>query len=214
MTIGARDPERLGAVVHGLQASGATEVVAVAGDLGSSFVVDQLVDAHADSFGTLDVLVLNAGFGSAGAMANYPKRRFDKSIDVNLRAPAALLQRALPLFRNAAADQPTCGVKVVAIDSITGVHAEVGLSVCGATMAALISLMDAVNVEEFHHGVTASAIAPASVDTDIATWIHDEVVPETMIQVDDILALVVAVIRLSSPAVVPKLVVRRAGTNS
>jgi len=214
LTISARDPERLEAVAHNLRAAGAKEVVVAAGDMADPAAVEQLVDAHADRFDTLNALVLNAGFGSSGTIDAYPMRRFDTTIDVNLRGPLTLLQRTLPLLRSAAAADPTRGSKVVALASITGVYAEAGLAVYGATKAALISLIETLNAEESAHGVTATAIAPAFVDTDMATWIHDQIPPETMIQVDDIVELVDALLRLSSRAVVPNIVVGRAGTSS
>ncbi|MFJ6263258.1 SDR family NAD(P)-dependent oxidoreductase [Rhodococcus erythropolis] len=214
LTISARDPERLDAVARDLRAAGAKEVLVAAGDMADPTAVEQLVDAHADRFDTLNALVLNAGFGSSGSIAAYPMRRFDTTIDVNLRAPLSLLQRALPLLRSAAAADPARGSKVVALASITGVYAEAGLAVYGATKAALISLIETLNAEESAHGVTATAIAPAFVDTDMATWIHDRIPPETMIQVGDIVELVDALLRLSSCAVVPTIVVGRAGASS
>jgi NAD(P)-dependent dehydrogenase (short-subunit alcohol dehydrogenase family) len=93
------------------------------------------------------------------------------------------------------------------------VYAESGLAVYGATKAALISLTETLNVEESGNGVTATAIAPAYVDTDMAAWIHDTIPPESMIEVADIVELVNTLLRLSAKAVVPKLVVGRAGTD-
>jgi short-subunit dehydrogenase len=101
----------------------------------------------------------------------------------------------------------------VALASITGVYAEAGLAVYGATKAALISLTETLNVEESGNGVSATALAPAYVDTDMSAWIHDTIPPEAMIEVNDIVELVDALLRLSSRAVVPKIVVGRAGTD-
>ena len=51
-------------------------------------------------------------------------------------------------------------------------------SICsGATKAALISLCRSCNVEESPHGVTATAICPGYVDTDMSEWVHDTVPP-------------------------------------
>jgi hypothetical protein len=47
----------------------------------------------------------------------------------------------------------------------------------------------------------------------MSAWIHDTIPPEAMIEVDDIVELVDALLRLSSRAVVPKIVVGRAGTD-
>lgn len=214
LTINARDPQRLDSVAHSLRAAGAEDVVVAAGDLGDPSVVDQILTTHEAHFDTLDALVLNAGFGSSGSIADYPLRRLDKTLEINLKAPLTLLQRALPMLRAAAVADPRRGAKVVALSSITGQYAEAGLAVYGATKAALISLIETLNAEESINGVTATAIAPAFVDTDMATWIHDRIPPEAMIQVNDIVEMVDMLLRLSSRAVVPKIVVGRSGTTS
>ncbi|MFZ2175835.1 MAG: SDR family oxidoreductase [Rhodococcus sp. (in: high G+C Gram-positive bacteria)] len=213
LTINARDPERLEVVAADLRAAGAKDVVVVAGDLSDEESAGRLVDAHSERFGSMTALVLNAGVGMAGSIGEYPARRFDKSIDVNLKAPFVLLQKSLPLLRSGAAENPGRGAKVIALASITGVYAEAGLAVYGATKAALISLAETLNVEESGNGVIATALAPAYVDTDMAAWIHDKIPPETMIEVADIVELVDSLLRLSSRAVVPKIVVGRAGTD-
>jgi NAD(P)-dependent dehydrogenase (short-subunit alcohol dehydrogenase family) len=132
---------------------------------------------------------------------------------VNLRAPVLLLQQCLPLLRVAAAANLGRGAKVVALSSITGVYSEAQLGVYGATKAALISLVSTFNTEESGNGVTATAISPAYVDTDMSAWIHDKIPAEEMIEVGDIVELVDSLLRLSSKAVVPNIVVTRAGTD-
>ncbi|MHA4853773.1 SDR family NAD(P)-dependent oxidoreductase [Rhodococcus sp. MSC1_016] len=213
LTLSARDAERLEVVAAELRAAGAKEVVVVAGDLADEASAGRVVTAHADTFGSLNALVLNAGVGTAGPIGEFPMRRFAKSVDVNLRAPFSLLQQALPMLRTAATENPAKGAKVIALASITGVYAEAGLAVYGATKAALMSLVETLNVEESGNGVSATALAPAFVDTDMSAWTHDKIPPESMIEVNDIVELVDALLRLSSRAVVPKIVVGRAGTD-
>ncbi|MFF0815693.1 SDR family NAD(P)-dependent oxidoreductase [Rhodococcus sp. NPDC003318] len=214
LTITARDPERLDAVAEDLRHAGAPDVVAVAGDMADAEFPAAIIAAHAERFGAeMTALVLNAGVGTAGAVAEYPMRRFDKTIDVNLRAPFALLQQSVPLLRAGASARPGRGAKVVALASITGVFAEGGLAVYGATKAALISLVQTFNTEESGNGVSATAISPAYVDTDMAAWIHDKIPAEQMLEVDDVVEMVDGLLRLSSRAVVPNIVMTRAGTD-
>jgi NAD(P)-dependent dehydrogenase (short-subunit alcohol dehydrogenase family) len=91
------------------------------------------------------------------------------------------------------------------------VASEAGLSVYGATKAALISLCQSITVEEAAHGVTATAISPGYVDTDMTAWIRDRLDPADMIAVQDIVELAIAVSRLSRNAAVPNIVVTRPG---
>ncbi|MGW6728437.1 SDR family NAD(P)-dependent oxidoreductase [Nocardia sp. NPDC055029] len=213
LTITARDADRLDVVAAELRAHGAAEVVTVAADMSDEEGVARVLTAHTDRFATMSALILNAGVGTAGPLAESSMRRFDKTIAVNVRAPIQLIQGALPMLRAGAAADPRHGAKVIALSSITGVYAEAGLAVYGAAKAALISLLTTLNAEESGNGVTATSIAPAYVDTDMSAWIHDRIPPEQMLAVNDIVEMVDSLLRLSAQAVVPTIVMSRAGTD-
>lgn len=212
LTVTARDASRLDEVAAQLRAAGATDVVAVAADMSDTDGVERVLAEHAHRFGTLSALILNAGVGTAGPVADTSMRRFDKTLAVNLRAPLQLIQGALPMLRAAAAADR--GAKVIALSSITGVYAEAGLAVYGAAKAALISLIATLNAEESGNGISATTLAPGYVDTDMSAWIHDRIPPERMLAVSDIVEMVDALLRLSSRAVVPNIVVSRAGSDA
>lgn len=213
LTITARDADRLDSVAAQLRAAGAPEVVTVAADMSDEDGIARVLDAHTDRFATMSALILNAGVGTGGSLAESSMRRYDKTFAVNVRAPLQLVQGALPLLRASAAAHPARGAKVIALASITGVYAEAGLSVYGAAKAALISLLTTLNTEESGNGVTATAIAPGYVDTEMSAWIHDRIPPEHMLAVDDVVEMVDSLLRLSARAVVPTIVMSRAGTD-
>jgi 3-oxoacyl-[acyl-carrier protein] reductase len=213
LTLAARDADRLASVVRSLADAGAADVRALAGDVADDHYLAELAAAHETRFSALDALVLNAGVGSAGPLAEFHPRRFDKQVSINLRSPFVLLQRALPLLRKAAAERPERGAKVVALCSITGVYAEPDLAVYGATKAALSSLVRSVNREESAGGVCATAVCPAYVDTDMASYVHDRIPPERMLEVGDVVAMVDASLGLSARAVVPEIVMARSSSD-
>ncbi|MET4047096.1 MULTISPECIES: SDR family oxidoreductase [unclassified Rhodococcus (in: high G+C Gram-positive bacteria)] len=211
LTITARTKETLDAVEPALRAAGAPRVVTVAADLADRESADKIVAAHREHFDSMDALILNAGVGTAGSIADYPMRRFDKTLDVNLRAPFTLLQSSIPLLRAAAEKNPDKGAKVIALASLAGVYSEAGLGIYGATKAAVLSLIDTLNSEESGNGVSGTSIAPGYVDTDMSDWTKDKIPADTMIQVADIVELATSILNLSSRAVVPRIVVTRAG---
>lgn len=213
LTLGARDERRLQDVADELRTLGAPDVVLAAGDLADDDYPAALYEVHTGTFLHVNCLVLNAGVGSAGLMADLPPRRLDKMYAVNLRSSFALLQLSLPGLRAAAQADPRHGARIVALSSITGVYAEGGLGAYGATKAALNSLVDTTNLEESGHGVTATAVAPAYVETDMSSWVRDRIPAEEMIPVDDVVDLVAAVIGLSARSVVSRIVISRAGTS-
>ncbi|GCD90000.1 SDR family NAD(P)-dependent oxidoreductase [Nocardioides sp. LS1] len=212
LTVAARDAGRLATVADELRCLGASRVVPVPGDLADQAYPAVLATSHRDAFGSLDCLVLSAGVGTAGNLADFPVERFDKTVAVNVRAPFLLVQECLPLLRAAALAHPDRGARVVALSSITGVHAEPGLAAYGATKAALNSLVETLNAEESGRGVSATALAPAYVETDMSAWVRDVVPAEEMIPVSDIVELVAALVGLSARSVVSRLVISRAGT--
>ncbi len=85
------------------------------------------------------------------------------------------------------------------------------LAAYGASKAALISLCETVTLEESTHGVTATAISPGYVDIDMTRWKRDSLAREAMLTTDDVAELVLAISRLSAQAVVPNIVLTRAG---
>ncbi|MGW3606339.1 SDR family NAD(P)-dependent oxidoreductase [Micromonospora sp. NPDC005161] len=212
LVISARPSDSLEAAAKSLRGLGAEVTVAPA-DMGDRDEVLQLTETVQDQWSELDVLVLAAGVGTAHGIVDYPARRLDKQLNVNFGAPFLLLSHCLPLLREGARQNPTRGAKVIALSSIGGVYPEAGLSAYGASKAALSSLCQSVNLEEATHGVTATAIAPAYVDTEMSAWIRDTIPQDEMISVDDIVSIVGSLITLSRRAVVPQLVVHRASDN-
>jgi short-subunit dehydrogenase len=211
LTLSARHDDALMRLADELAESTGASINPVAADLARENDVIELACAHARFADRLDLLVLNAGFGAAGAVADLPMRTYDRTLAVNLRSQFLLIQRTLPLLRAAAQRSPARGAKIVALASITGVAAEPTLSAYGASKAALISLCETVTVEEAGNGVTATAISPGYVDTDMTAWKRDTLDRDAMLTTADVAELVTAISRLSAHAVVPNIVLTRAG---
>lgn len=212
LTITARSQADLDELAPTLLGLGSPHVEVVAADLGDRESVAPIADAHKKAFGTMSALVLNAGVGSYGTIDSYNMSRFDKTVEVNFRAPFVLLQYVLPLLREAALEDSGRGARVIVLASVTGVHAERGLAAYGATKAAVISLAEVLNVEEAAHGVSATAIAPGFVSTDMASWAEDRVPRTEMIPVSDVVDVVQMLTGLSSRTMLSKIVMTRSGS--
>jgi 3-oxoacyl-[acyl-carrier protein] reductase len=209
-TLSGRDEAALAKLAADL-ADGGTELQVVPADMSSEDDIRVLARRHVERFGSLDVLVLSAGTGTGGRIADYPLRRLDRQLTVNLRGPFALVQECLPALRQTAAARPARGARITAIASMAGIASEPGLAAYGAAKAGLISLCQYINAEESAAGVTATAIAPGYVDTDMSAWVHDRIDPAEMIPPSDIAELVLALSRLSARSVVPLIAMSRAG---
>lgn len=168
-----------------------------------------LVDSHLERFGDLDVVVANAGLGRPGGAAAFGGDRLDSMYAVNVRAVFALAAASMPSLRGAA--EAGRSPWFIVTSSIVGVGAEPGFAGYGAMKAAQIGLVRSINAEEASGGVRASAICPAFVSTAMSEWVRDRVAPADMLDPDDVAAAVEFLLALSRPAVVPEIVLGRAG---
>jgi 3-oxoacyl-[acyl-carrier protein] reductase len=211
LTIAGRDGQRLSDVAVTLRERGAPDVSFQPGDVLDDDHLAALVDSHSSRFGGCDALVVNAGVGSSGALADFHVKRFDKQIAVNLRSAYVVIQHALPILRTTAQDSPR-GAKIVAMASLTGLYAEAELAAYGAAKAGLISLCRSINLEENGNGVSATALAPGYVDTDMTEFKRGVIAAKDMIAVDDVVEVADMCLRLSRRAIVPEVVIARSGT--
>ena len=186
-------------------AAARVDAFAVAADVGRTEDCERLVAAHRERFGRLDVLVNSAGIGIGGTVEELPLKRFDLQVAVNLRGLFAITQLCVPLLRESRGH-------VFNLASIAGTVPTPGLATYGATKAAVISLTRSLNAELDAHGIRATAICPAFVDTPMAEW--SGIPAERMIRPEDCAELVRAVLRLSPHARVPQIVVERVGAES
>lgn len=212
LTISSRTAADLEALAPHLRQLGARSVTTIAADMADAESLPALIERHREANADLSALIVNAGVGSSGDIADYALRRLDKTLAINFRAPFQLIQLALPLLRAAAERHRDSGAKIVVLSSITGVYAEPALAAYGASKAALISLVEALNIEESSAGVSAVAIAPGYVDTDMAAWVHDRIPPHTMIPADDVASIVQTLLSLSRRTTLGPIVMARAGS--
>jgi short-subunit dehydrogenase len=120
----------------------------------------------------------------------------------------------LPALRETARNREDGISRVIALSSLEGIHPEAGLAVYSATKAAMISLVNSINVEERLNGVLATAISPGFVDTEMSDWVAEVIPKETMISVDDIVRCVALLLDLSPQCLLPHLMVHRRDANA
>ena len=211
VTIAAPRPDKLLAAAHALTAEG-LNVLAVPANLGpkdQEQVIAEVVAAHRDRFGRLDVLVNNAGVGIGQPLGALTGKAIDLQLTVNLRMLPLFYQECLDLLRAAGAEHRNA--LVVNMSSIAGKHGEAGLSVYSATKAAMIAFTQAMNRELKDAGIKSTAICPAWVDTPMTDFIKEAVPPHTMIQPADIAKLVQMLLTLSPGCLIPEIMVTPPG---
>ena len=143
---------------------GETDVFAAnAGDLGAA---SRCIDATIERFGAVDILVNNAATNPYfGKTLGVDEARFDKTFDVNVKAPLFWSQMVHDRWMK---DHP--GV-ILNIASVGGMRAEIGLGVYNLTKAALIHMTRQLASELGPSRVVG--IAPGLVKTDFAAVLVD-----------------------------------------
>jgi len=177
----------------------------IAADVTRDEDCERLVAEHAERYGGLDVLVNSAGIGIGGNVEDLPTKHVDLQLDVNLRGLVLVTRAAIPHLRASRGF-------VVNLASIAGTMPTPGLSIYGASKAAVISFTRSLNDELDADGVRATALCPGFVDTDMAAW--SGLPGEEMIQPEDCAEVVRSLLRLSPNARIPQVVIERVGSGS
>jgi NAD(P)-dependent dehydrogenase (short-subunit alcohol dehydrogenase family) len=208
LTVAARRPDKLEAVAEGLRAKG-YDVEVVAGNLADEDVVRQVVAAHRDRFGRLDVLVNNAGVGVGSTVAELNTKRVDLQLDLNLRSPILFYRETAELLRAAGAEHHNA--LVVNTASISGKRGEAWLSVYSATKHGVVGFTEAMNKELNGEGIKSCALCPAFVDTAMTDFVKEHVPAENMIRPEDVAESVRMLLRLSPGCVIPEILFEQPG---
>jgi NAD(P)-dependent dehydrogenase (short-subunit alcohol dehydrogenase family) len=208
LTVAARRPEKLEAAVAELATEG-TEIEHVAGDTGKEEVVRQVVEAHRQRFGRLDVLVNNAGVGIGAAVGEIQTKFLDMQLNVNLRSYVLFYRECLEMLKVAGGEHHNA--LVVNTSSIAGKVGEAWLSVYSATKHGVIGFTKSMNRELNGEGIKSCALCPGFVDTAMTDFVKGSVSAEDMIRPEDVAEAVRLLLRLSPNCVIPEFVFQRPG---
>jgi short-subunit dehydrogenase len=208
LTITARKPETLEQAAEELRGKG-YEVEQRAANMADEEAIQEVVNAHRERFGRLDVLVNNAGVGIGAQAGEHQTKFVDMQLDVNLRAIVIFYRECIELLQAAGAEHHKA--LVVNMASIAGKSPPAWLSVYGATKAAVIAYSKAMNKELATGGVKSVAFCPGFVDTDMTEFIRGSVPQEEMLRTSDIAEALRFLLRVSPACVVPEIVFERPG---
>jgi len=152
----ARDEGRLEEAARAVADEGG-RVATVAVDITTDQAPTTIVDAAVEAFGSLDVLVHNAGIFEPVPFEEASLESLDRQYAVNVRAPFAITQAALPHLGS--------GSSIIVITSLA---AKVGFpqstAYC-ATKGAAELFVRSLAVELAPRGIRVNALAPGNVRT-------------------------------------------------
>jgi 3-oxoacyl-[acyl-carrier protein] reductase len=134
---------------------GGADVAAVARcDVTSAAEMEALVTGAVDTFGSLDIMVNNAGITRDATMRTMTEDQFDTVINVHLKGTWNGTRLAAAIMRERKSGA------IVNISSLSGKVGMVGQTNYSAAKAGIIGLTKAAAKEMAHHGVRVNAIQP------------------------------------------------------
>ena len=142
---------------------------AVSVDVSDTAAVDAAAGKILDDAGRVDILVNNAGVTRDNLLMRMSEEEWDTVINTNLKG-AFNFTKALtrPFIKQRSG-------RIINIASVIGLIGNAGQSNYAASKAALIGFTKSVAKELAPRGITANAIAPGFIETDMTAALDDKV---------------------------------------
>jgi NAD(P)-dependent dehydrogenase (short-subunit alcohol dehydrogenase family) len=162
VAITGRDAARLSAAQSLIEGSGPAGAEALHADVRDYAEVRRAVEAAATRFGSLDIVVNNAGIGHFTDVGDMTPDQWSEVIDTNLTGVFNVCHAALPYLRRRG------GGSIINISSLAGKNAFAGGAAYCASKSGLNAFTEALMQEVRYEDIRVSYVMPGSVATDFA----------------------------------------------
>jgi NAD(P)-dependent dehydrogenase (short-subunit alcohol dehydrogenase family) len=151
---------RAAATIKSAQAELGENAIVVRSDATSLADMDTLAAKVKETFGKLDVLFVNAGYGHFIPFEQVTEAIYDEMLNLNAKGPYFIVQKLVPLMPQ--------GSSVIFTTSLANMKAVPALSAYGAAKAALRSITRSLASELLPRGIRVNAVNPGPIgETDI-----------------------------------------------
>jgi len=146
-----------------------SDALAIPADVTDVPAMERAVDTVVAEWGRLDVLVNNAGIVRDATLGKVSDEDWTATLDVNLRGAMIGTRAALRPMRAAGAG------RILSATSVVARMGNYGQTAYAASKAGIIGLTRAWARELGPLGITANAVAPGFIDTDMARGVPEKV---------------------------------------
>jgi NAD(P)-dependent dehydrogenase (short-subunit alcohol dehydrogenase family) len=143
-------------------ASDGKDGVWIRGDVSVEEEVERVVHKALECFGTIDILINNAGISGGGWIHDHSVRAWDQVMAVNLRGPFLMARAVLPMMREQGRGE------IVNISSESGLEYYEGNGAYGVSKHALNALGEYIQRENQTFGIRVHTICPGMVVTEMS----------------------------------------------
>lgn len=133
---------------------------------------EKLVDEILKEFGSLDVLVNNAGITKDNLMMRMSEQQWDDVLDTNLKSAFAMTKAVMKPMMKAKHGS------IINITSVVGITGNAGQANYAASKAGMIGLTKSVAKELGSRNIRCNAIAPGFIETEMTETLNEEVKAE------------------------------------
>lgn len=140
----------------------------VQGDVSDFDFAKNLIRDVKKEFGSIDVLVNNAGITKDMLLMRMTEEQFDSVINTNLKGSFNMIRHASSVMLKQRSGA------IINMSSVSGVAGNIGQANYAASKAGVIGLTKATAKELAQRGVTCNAIAPGFIETDMTAVLNDD----------------------------------------
>ena len=160
----------------GLVKAAGSEAIGLGCNVAESADVDATVKAVIAKFGTVDIMVNNAGITKDGLLMRMSDDDWDAVLNVNLKG-TFLFTRAVarPMMKNKAADGTQAGGSIINIASVVGIMGNAGQANYTASKGGVIALTKTTAKELGSRNVRCNAVAPGFVQSKMTDVLPEDV---------------------------------------
>lgn len=137
-------------------------------DVSKSDQVEAMVKAIKELFGSIDVLVNNAGITRDGLLARMSEENYDLVIAVNQKSVYNMMRYAVPVMMKQRSG------RIINMSSVAGLHGNAGQFNYSASKAAIIGMTKSAARELGARGINVNAIAPGFISTPMTDQLSEE----------------------------------------
>ncbi|TRZ47064.1 3-oxoacyl-ACP reductase FabG [bacterium] len=155
--------EQANVVVEEIKRMG-RNAIAIQADVSKSDEVTRMFEEVKSQWGSLNILVNNAGIVAQNPIEKITEDEWSRIIDTNLKGQFLCIQKALPLL--------AAGSRIVCISSIASGGVGVGfgnIAHYAASKGGVIGMVEDLAIEFGPRGININAIAPGIIESDMTT---------------------------------------------